>query len=131
LRRQPDARGHEVEGFLDTSYFTDSQVAFMKGLFIACKVYTAKEYGGRVLLYAAQTQPLYHLLEVELAWAKIAPRLAVVPVPGTHESILREPYLHPLAESLREHLAEFRGAAGSAAAAPDEQSLESSRAETV
>jgi thioesterase domain-containing protein len=105
LRKEAETHGHEVEGFLDTSYFSISQVSFMKGLFAACKAYQAHEYKGRVLLYAAQTQPLYHLLEVELAWAKIAPRLTVIPARGTHESIVREPHVLTVAESLRLHLA--------------------------
>src|SRR5262249_42833689 len=101
------------------------QVDFMKALFVACRAYHAKEYRGRVLLYAAQTQPLYHLLEVELAWAKVAPRLLVIPARGTHESIVREPHVRPLAVDLAAHLAEFRAVEGETSVS-DDRALERS-----
>jgi thioesterase domain-containing protein len=108
LRGEGDKHGHEVDGFMDTSYYSDGQLAFMRALYRAIKKYVPKEqYSGRVLVYAAQTQPLYHLLDVEAIWAKMVSRLEVVPVRGTHESIIKERHVGALADHLREHLTEF------------------------
>jgi thioesterase domain-containing protein len=131
LKQDAKVHGHEVEGFLDTSYYSDSQVSFMKSLFVASRAYMAKEYTGRVLLYAAQTQPLYHLLEVELPWGKIAPRLVVIPARGTHESIVREPHVRPIADDLRIRLAEFRRNPPATESPNESQDLISARIETV
>lgn len=108
VRGAGDMQRHVVEGFLDTSYHSEAQVSFMKEFFHVLTTYRTASYPGRVLLFAAETQPLYHLLEVELHWAKVASDLEVVPVRGTHESIIREPYLLPLAAHLRARLDELR-----------------------
>jgi len=65
-----------------------------------------------VLLYQAKTQPLYHLLEVDRAWGRIARHLEVVKVRGTHVSLVREPYVRPIAAHLRHVLATFRAVTG-------------------
>ena len=107
LRGEKNRHNYEVEGFMETSYFSDSQVKFMGALFNALHAYISKPYHGRVLLYKAKTEPLYHLLEVEKKWSKITSQLEVIPVRGTHDNIVREPYVRAVAESLREVLAAF------------------------
>jgi thioesterase domain-containing protein len=76
----------------------------MNALFNALLAYMPKPYDGRVLLYKSRTQPLYHLLEVERSWSKIASSVDVVVVRGTHVSIVREPYINPIAQDLRKRL---------------------------
>ena len=93
LRGEKNRHDYEVEGFMDTSYFSDTQVKFMGALFNALYTYISKPYHGRVLLFKAKTEPLYHLLEVEKKWSKIASQLEVIPVRGTHDNIVREPYV--------------------------------------
>jgi len=104
--------GHMVAGFMDVESMPEAQVSFMKALFNAHYEYTPKEYTGSVVVYAATTQPLHHLLQVEAVWAKIAPRIEVVPIKGTHKSIIGEPHVIALADDLRKRLAEFRLRAG-------------------
>jgi thioesterase domain-containing protein len=60
-----------------------------------------------VLLFKAKTEPLYHLLEVEKRWSKIAQDLDVIPVRGTHDTIVREPYVRAVADNLTVILAPF------------------------
>ena len=55
--------------------------------------YQSKPYPGRVLLFKAKTEPLYHLLEVDTRWAKVAQELEVIPVRGTHGTIVELPYV--------------------------------------
>ena len=97
----------EVGSFMDTSNYSSGQTGFMNGLFNALLAYTPQPYDGPVLVFKSRTQPLYHLLEVERSWAKIASDIEVVVVPGTHVSIVREPFIQPVAEKLRERLSEL------------------------
>jgi acyl transferase domain-containing protein/NADPH:quinone reductase-like Zn-dependent oxidoreductase/thioesterase domain-containing protein/NADP-dependent 3-hydroxy acid dehydrogenase YdfG/acyl carrier protein len=112
-RAAANARGdknrheHTVAGFMDTSDFSDRQFQFMGALFSALHAYKAKPYPGRVLLFKARTEPLYHLLEVDKRWAKVARHLEVVPVKGTHDSVVREPYVRAVADQLKKALSAF------------------------
>ena len=119
LRREKDLHKYEVEGFMELSDFSDTQVKFMGALFNALLAYRAKPYPGRVLLFKAKTEPLYHLLEVEKSWSKIAFELEVIPVRGTHISIVREPYVHAVAESLKKLLAPYHSEAAQPAEAEE------------
>jgi thioesterase domain-containing protein/acyl carrier protein len=103
VRGQREVRA-EVNSFMDTSYYSSTHAGFMNALFHALCTYVPKPYAGRVLLYKSRTQPLYHLLEVDRAWQKIAAHVDVVEVRGTHVSIVREPYILPVAEDLRQRL---------------------------
>jgi thioesterase domain-containing protein/acyl carrier protein len=97
----------EVKGFLDMSYYSPNQAGFMNALYKALCAYVPKRFEGRVVLYKSRTQPLYHLLEVDRAWSSIAAQVDVIVVPGTHVSIMREPYICPVAEDLRERLSKL------------------------
>jgi hypothetical protein len=107
LRGRREVR-RQVEGFLDLSDYSPSQQAFMNALYNALLRYVPKPYASRALVYKARTQPLYHLWEVERAWRKIAVHVDIVVVRGTHESIVREPYIVPIAEDLRKRLERIR-----------------------
>jgi thioesterase domain-containing protein len=99
--------GHMVAGFMNIDRLPEAQVSFMKALFTAIHLYTPRKYTGPVLVYAATTQPLHHLFQVEAVWAKIAARIEVVPISGTHMSIVSEPHVIALADHLRKRLTEF------------------------
>jgi acyl transferase domain-containing protein/NADPH:quinone reductase-like Zn-dependent oxidoreductase/thioesterase domain-containing protein/NAD(P)-dependent dehydrogenase (short-subunit alcohol dehydrogenase family)/acyl carrier protein len=107
LRGRQNRHEYEVEGFLDTSHFSDAQIKFMGALLAALYAFKARPYAGRVLLFKAKTEPLYHLLEVEKKWKTFAKDLEVVTVGGTHESIVREPYVRAVASALKPVLAAF------------------------
>ena len=92
---------------MDTSHFSDSQIKFMGALFNALYAYVSRRYAGRVLLFKAKTEPLYHLLEVDKRWSEIAQNLEVISVRGTHVTIVREPYVLAVAEHLKVALARF------------------------
>ena len=100
-----DARHRQVNGFLDVSHFSPRLADFMNAVYDALCAYVPKPYNGRVLLYKSRSEPLYHLLEVERTWQKIAAQVDVVVVRGTHVSIVLEPYVHAVAEDLRKRLA--------------------------
>jgi len=104
VRGEKNRHDYQVAGFMDTSAFSDNQFQFMGALFNALHAYQARPYSGRVLLFKAMTEPLYHLLEVDKRWSKVAPNLEVISVRGTHDSVVREPYVRAVAESLRKAL---------------------------
>ena len=97
----------EVAGFMDVSFYSPKQVAFMKAVYDALVAYVPKPFDGAVLLYKARTQPLYHLFELDRAWSKVTSQVDVVTVRGTHVNIVQEPFVRPLAEDLRRRLSKY------------------------
>ena len=97
-------RGSTVDAFMDTSILPPKQAAFARALYSALEDYVPQPYDGYTLIYAAKTQPLFHLLQVDAAWRKISQRTDVKHIAGTHLSMLREPQVSVLASHLRDHL---------------------------
>jgi thioesterase domain-containing protein/acyl carrier protein len=76
----------------------------------AMREYHPKPYPGRVTLFRARTRPLFRLHGNDLGWRKLAAgSLDVITVPGNHESMLEEPNVSVLAQSLLTHLQLARG----------------------
>lgn len=105
-------RGHAVNGFMDTSRFSPDHKAFVASLYDALYHYVPAPYAGPVVIYEASVQPVAHLRQVAATWRRVT-RPEIVPVTGTHSSIIKPPDGTVLAEHLRHRLAGF------AAAAPD------------
>jgi thioesterase domain-containing protein len=100
----------QVAGFMDVAGYSPGHIGFMNALYRALRAYVPQPYAGRVLVYKSRTQPLYHLLEVERAWQTLASRMEVVVVPGTHISLVRQPYIRAVAEDLRNCLSRIGNA---------------------
>jgi thioesterase domain-containing protein len=69
--------------------------------------YVPKAYHGRVLVYAAKTQPIHHLLQVEAAWESISTQIEVVHIDGTHLNLMRQPRVISVANHLGQRLKEL------------------------
>jgi thioesterase domain-containing protein len=104
---RPAFRGYAVEGFADTGGWSQAQITFAKEFYVALEEYLPRPYPGRVAVYTARTRPLYRLLEVKAGWRRIAERLEIFELPGTHGSILRKPRVAVLAAHLRATLADL------------------------
>jgi thioesterase domain-containing protein len=102
--------GHAVDGFMDTSHFTPDHRAFVATLYDALYRYIPAPYPGAVVVYEASVQPFAHLRQVAATWRTIA-RPEVIPVTGTHASIIKAPDGRALAQHLRARLAMFAVAA--------------------
>ncbi|HET8995136.1 MAG TPA: thioesterase domain-containing protein [Acetobacteraceae bacterium] len=98
--------GFAVEGFVDLSRYPPDQKSFMKRLYNAVMEYNAVHYSEQVVVYEAKVKPLSHLPQVGAVWRKLAPRSVVIRVDGTHLSIMREGYVHVIAEDLRKRVTE-------------------------
>jgi thioesterase domain-containing protein len=76
----------------------------------ARRAYRAQVYAGAVTLFRARAQPLCCGHGVDLGWGKIAlRRLAIRVIPGTHETILKEPHVKALAREVNAALARASG----------------------
>jgi len=94
------AHGHAIDGFMDTTGWSNGEIIFTRAFFDTARVYTAGKYQGHVVLYVARTQPLLHLQQSEASWKKIAESVEIIYVEGTHWSILRSPRVVALAKHL-------------------------------
>jgi len=65
--------------------------------------YVPQRYPGRVTLFRARTQPLFHPGDgPDLGWGALcAGGVRVEVIPGNHETILHQPNVRVLAERLR------------------------------
>ena len=98
---------HAVERYVNFDGFLPDHVAFIKALYDAHLGYVPRHYPGRVLVFAAKTQPLFYLQQVKAAWAKIAPSSEFVDINGTHVSIMKMPHGLPIAERLRREIGQM------------------------
>src|SRR5579863_709617 len=96
--------GHEIDSFVDTSGWLAEQVSFARKLYAANEAYVPRSYDGAVIVYAAKTQPLFHLLQVEATWSRVCSAIETVRVEGTHLSFLRQPRVSAVANDLRSRL---------------------------
>jgi thioesterase domain-containing protein len=66
-------------------------------------------YDGRVMVVRARARPLRGPFDPDLGWKRMVPgAVSVVPVPGSHETFLREPYVRTVAEEIRRELRKRR-----------------------
>jgi thioesterase domain-containing protein len=103
--RRSGKAGSVLDTFIDLSHWPPKRAAFSRALYAALEKYEPKPYAGRVLVVAAKTQPLFHLLQVDAAWRKIAPATETIKVYGTHQDMLDEPRARALGARLLEYLA--------------------------
>ena len=76
--------------------------------------YPWQPYPGRIVLFRASDAPELPFSDETLGWSEIAAGgVEVVFVPGTHESMFKEPYLNVFGEKLQEALEEIDDAAQS------------------
>ena len=110
LKSEQTLHGSAVQNLLEKSQHLNNQMNFIRALYNAMRLYVAKPYPGRVLVYEAKTQPLDHLLQVAAAWKSIAKSVEVVQLQGNHNSIFREPAIRIVASHICIRLAELLAA---------------------
>lgn len=98
------SNGHEIDTFVDTTGWPPEQISFARRLYAANEAYVPRPYNGRVIVYAATTQPLFHLLQVEATWGQVCSPIETVRIDGTHLSFLHQPRVSAVASDLRSRL---------------------------
>jgi thioesterase domain-containing protein len=103
-RAEKNENIHKMDAYVNTTGWLPEQVSFARKLHDAGDVYIPKPYDGRVVIYAAKTQPLFHLFQVEATWGQTCSCVETVRIDGTHLNFLRQPRVLALANDLRARL---------------------------
>jgi thioesterase domain-containing protein len=59
------------------------------------------------VVYEAKITRLLYLSQIGRTWSKFAPQSEIIPIVGTHISMMHEPYVDALANDLRGRIVEF------------------------
>jgi thioesterase domain-containing protein len=91
--------------------FIDQEKRFYKHIWdanaIARKAYIPKPYTGDILALLAAEAPDGSPRDPKRGWTKLAPQLEVIKVPGRHDTVVREPQVKGLAQSINQRLAQI------------------------
>ena len=99
---------HPADAATDTSALPQQHRQFVAAVYDAIHAYAPDaDFPGEVVLFEATAEPARSGGGVAKRWAKIASNLTVVPVKGTHMSIVMEPDGRPLARILGQKLREI------------------------
>jgi hypothetical protein len=93
--------------------------AFLAQHYKSLMAYEPRPYPGRVALFRARALPVSRLHRPDLGWGRMAGGgIEINIVPGSHENILREPYVEGLARALRRALDEVDKKVGDVSRVP-------------
>ena len=105
LRRGDAGRSAIDQSVFDTARLPEQLRRTLEVHYHALNTYQPRPYPGRLTVIRAQTQPLFRLHEHDLGWGDLAGGgVDIVPVPGNHNSILRDPHARSLAAVLLRHV---------------------------
>jgi phthiocerol/phenolphthiocerol synthesis type-I polyketide synthase D len=93
-----------VEDLVDTRQMSQSRVEFMNANLRSLQAYRPQAYGDRVTLLRAHTRALLQMCPTGLGWHGLAKEVDIRAIPGTHKSIVHEPYVHQLTAELEDAL---------------------------
>jgi thioesterase domain-containing protein len=99
--------GFSIGGIMDVSRYPPAQKSFINRLFAALFAHIPGRYSGDIVVYEAKITRLLYLPQIGRAWTQFAPQSEIIPIVGTHISMMRKPYVSVLAEDLRMRLANF------------------------
>jgi thioesterase domain-containing protein len=108
LLRKPVTRHHAADAATDTSGLPPDHRGFVAALYDALHAYVPDaDFPGEVVVFESTAEPARSSGGVAKRWARIAPNLTVVPVAGSHMSIVADPDGRPLARLLCQKLREI------------------------
>jgi amino acid adenylation domain-containing protein len=103
----------ELEVLYNTGRLSDHYLRLIEANLRASRGYVPRPYRGRITLVRARTQPLFCRHGADLGWRRIAAGgLSTSVIPGTHDSILKEPHVRLLARGLKDELSRASGEPG-------------------
>jgi thioesterase domain-containing protein len=103
--KTPAPQRHPAEIASNIAGVPPAHQAFAKALYDAVCAYKPEaEYAGNVLVFESTLEPARSSEKVAKRWARIAPAAEIVPVEGSHMSIVRQPNGRPLARILCQRL---------------------------
>ncbi len=98
----------DLEEVIDPSYFPEHELRFWEIHLRALVTHTEKYYPGTVTLIRTRGQPMFCSLAEDFCWGKVAGRVEIRRIPGSHENIFMEPNVKHLAHELQDALAAAR-----------------------
>jgi thioesterase domain-containing protein len=105
---QPPTQRRAVDAATDTSEFPPEHRGFIAALFDAIHAYVPEaNFPGEVVVFESTAEPARSSGGVAKRWAGIATNLTIVPVAGSHMSIVTDPDGRPLARLLGQKLREI------------------------
>jgi len=108
LLRKPVTRHHAADAATDTSGLPPDHRGLVAALYDALQAYVPDaDFPGEVVVFESTAEPARSSGGVAKRWARIAPNLTVVPVAGSHMSIVADPDGRPLAGFLCQKLREI------------------------
>ena len=75
-----------------------------ESLMLAARQYRPQPHGGDATLFRARDTPAIFVRDPAMGWTGLVRSLAIVEVPGNHETLLMEPHVSALAGALRQSL---------------------------
>jgi len=97
----------EIELLVDLTGVSAGERKLWQAHLQALHAYHPQPYGGKITLLRSSGYPFYSSFDHAHGWRTLAgERVTVRFVPGTHETIMVDPFVAPLARELRSHLRE-------------------------
>jgi MbtH protein len=97
----PGAAAHKAGEVFDLARLPESYRKLLEYHYQLVLEYQPQAYAGRVTLLRAKAQPLSRLQAGDLGWSELAGGgVEVIAVPGSHDYLLKEPYVGVLAQRL-------------------------------
>jgi thioesterase domain-containing protein/acyl carrier protein len=97
----------DLGAFFDTPDRIPAEIRRLMEIELAAfRQYSVRPYPGRVMLLRAQAQPLFCSHDPIMGWGTLAlGGVDIIPCPGSHHTLLKEPFVGILARQLRSYLA--------------------------
>ncbi|HEY7474009.1 MAG TPA: amino acid adenylation domain-containing protein [Vicinamibacterales bacterium] len=102
FRMQAHERG--LDGIFDLSRFPEGYRRRLVDSHRAFTTYRARPTRNRVVYLRSRVRSLIHSHRPDGGWGEIVPRLAIVPIPGDHGSVLYPQWREDVASAIREAL---------------------------
>ena len=94
----------DLEEFIDVAHVSERETRLWNhhlGLLVR---HVSKPYAGPIALFRTRSHPLICSFEDDLGWGKLATKVAIKRIPGSHEGIFMEPHVRHLAKELEQSL---------------------------
>jgi FkbH-like protein len=101
----------DLEEVIDLDYFPEHELKFWEIHLRALVNHVERAFPGPVTLIRTRGQPLCCSFESDFCWSRLAARVVVKRIPGSHENIFIEPNVRFLAKEVEDCLAAARGSA--------------------
>jgi thioesterase domain-containing protein len=96
-----------VEAYFGVSEIPDQTLGFFTAHHRATRTYHPQSYDGAVTVFRGRCDPFLRPRTRDLGWSHLAPgRVTVHELPGSHASLMREPFVREVARRLSRCLAD-------------------------